>query len=86
MEKIVGTNVYHRHWPRWLGEKTDSLIRLGLSKREICERILNENNTYIKMHSLNKKIENRSLHIALNHKLGLSLRDTKCRGRDSHPR
>jgi len=57
LEKIVGASVYPVHWPRWLSEETDSLIRLGLSKTEICERILNENNVYVKMHSLNRKIE-----------------------------
>jgi hypothetical protein len=58
LEKIVGATVYPRHWPRWLSEKVDRLIGLDLTKRKICERILNENNTYIKMHTLNKKIEN----------------------------
>ena len=86
LEKIVGANVYPRHWPRWLSEKIDSLIGLGLSKRKICERILNENNTYIKMHTLNKRMENRSRQIGLDHERRLSMTGTRCRGRDSHPR
>ena len=60
LEKLVGGSVYPRRWPSWLEEKVDHLGRLGLNKREICERILNENNTYIKMHDLGRKIQNRN--------------------------
>jgi hypothetical protein len=58
--KLVGASVYPRRWPGWLKEKVDRLGRLGLTKREICERILDENNTYIKMHGLGKKLQNRN--------------------------
>jgi hypothetical protein len=60
LEKLVAASVYPRRWPSWLEEKVDRLGRLGLDKREICERILNENNTYIKMHGLGRKIQNRN--------------------------
>ena len=60
LEKLVAASVYPRRWPSWLEEKVDRLGRLGLNKREICERILNKNNTYIKMHGLGRKIQNRN--------------------------
>ena len=56
LEKLVGANVYPRHWPSWLTKKVDHLDRLGLGKREICERILYEDNTYVKLSTLDKKI------------------------------
>ena len=67
LERLVGANVYPRHWPSWLTEKVDHLIRLGLSKREICEHVLYEDNTYIKMHSLSRKMQNRSVSVHLEH-------------------
>ena len=60
LERLVRAHVYPRHWPGWLLEKVDQLIRLGLSKREICERILFEDNTYIKMQTLGRKLQNRN--------------------------
>ncbi len=60
LERLVGANVYPRRWPSWLTEKVDYLRRSGLSKREICERILYEDNTYIKMYNLGKKIHSRN--------------------------
>jgi hypothetical protein len=67
LEKLVGANVYPRHWPSWLTEKVDRLIRLGLSKREICERVLYEDNTYIKMHNLSRKMQIRSASVHVEH-------------------
>ena len=67
LERLVGANVYPRHWPSWLTDKVDHLIRLGLSKREICEHVLYEDNTYIKMHNLGRKMQNRSVSVHVEH-------------------
>ncbi len=67
LEKLVGARVYPRHWPGWLTEKVNRLIRSGLSGREICERILYEDNTYVKMYSLTKKMRNRTAGVQVEH-------------------
>ncbi len=54
LEKLAGANVYPRRWPDWLARKVDRLAGMGLSKREICERVLYEDNTYIKMYHLGR--------------------------------
>jgi hypothetical protein len=61
LERPVRAQINPRHWPGWLVEKVDQLIRSGLSKREICERILFEDDTYIKMQTLGRRLQNRSV-------------------------
>ncbi|HVH14154.1 MAG TPA: hypothetical protein VNA15_00345 [Candidatus Angelobacter sp.] len=57
LERLVRAKTFPRHWPHWLEEKVNGLIRSGLGKREICERVLQDDNTYIKMQSLKRKMQ-----------------------------
>ena len=57
LEKLAKASTYPRHWPSWLEEKVQGLIRRNLGTRAICETILRENNVFIKMHTVRKKME-----------------------------
>ena len=63
LEKLVNAKTFPRHWPSWLKEKVDGLLDSGSSNREICERVLAEDNTFVKMYTLNRK--RRKLHLHL---------------------
>lgn len=56
LERLAKAKTYQRHWPEWLKEKVEGLIREGKGVRMICETVLEEDNTFIKMHTVKRKM------------------------------
>ncbi len=55
LEKLVSAKTFRKPWPSWLESKVGRLLRSGLTIREICEKVLREDNTYVKMNTLKRK-------------------------------
>lgn len=64
LDRLTKADTYERHWPAWLQDKVELLARSGLSKREICEQLLLEDNTYIKMYTLSRKMKSGQIRIS----------------------
>ncbi len=48
LQKLLSARTFQRHWPPWLHDKVNRLIREGLNNPAICHRIFDEDNVYIK--------------------------------------
>ena len=55
LERLAKAKTFQRHWPGWLDEKVGGMIRAGRGVREICETVLDEDNVFIKMHTVKRK-------------------------------
>ena len=55
LEKLASAKVFPRRWPDWLDARVDSLIRAGLSERQISEQILSEHGVYLRMRTIKKR-------------------------------
>ena len=57
LEKLAKARSFPRHWPPWLEEKVDSQIRSGRPAREIVERVLEDDNVFVKMRTVTRKAD-----------------------------
>src|SRR3989454_9251046 len=57
LEKVVGASIFRSAWPDWLNAKIERLVKNGLGPREICIRLLEEDNVYAKMRTVKRKID-----------------------------
>lgn len=57
LERLANARTFQRRWPQWLDEKVEMLIRDGRRAREVVERILEEDNVFIKMHTVTRKAD-----------------------------
>ncbi len=55
LEKLAHAKIFQGSWPDWLESKVESLIRTGLSEREISERVLDEDKVYLRMRTIKTK-------------------------------
>jgi len=55
LEKLVGARTFERHWPQWLEAKVTGFLDSGLDVRAIRDRILEEDNVFTRLHTLNRK-------------------------------
>jgi hypothetical protein len=55
LEKLTNARTFQRHWPRWLQAKVETLLIQGLEEREICERLLDEEDVYVKYKTIRGK-------------------------------
>jgi hypothetical protein len=61
LEKLVGAKTFHPHWPAWLEDLVQELIAKGLPAPEIRNRILEDHDVYVKIHTIKRKIRNANL-------------------------
>lgn len=52
---LLGAATFERHWPTWLQEKVVRLLVSGLSTVEVRNRLLKEDNVFVKLHTLGYK-------------------------------
>ncbi len=55
LEKLVNAKTFERRWPDWLQAKVTRLIASGLSTREIRDRVLDEDNVFVRLHTIKRK-------------------------------
>jgi hypothetical protein len=55
LQKLTNARTFQRHWPRWLQAKAEVLLSQGLKDREICEKLLEEDNVYVKYKTISGK-------------------------------
>ena len=56
LEKITNARTYQRHWPEWLESRVKSLMRQGLGVKSTRDVLLNEDQVYVKLKTLKKKM------------------------------
>ena len=57
LEKIANARTFQRRWPKWLDEKVNRLLEEGLDSRTIRNRVLWENDTYVKLRSIQSRMK-----------------------------
>ncbi len=55
LQQLAGAKTFQGRWPEWLGRKVNLLLREGLDISSIRNRILRENQTYIKLKTIKAK-------------------------------
>jgi hypothetical protein len=61
LEKLVSAKTFHPHWPAWLEDLVQALIVKGLPAPEIRNRLLDDHNVYVKIHTIKRKIRKANL-------------------------
>jgi hypothetical protein len=55
LEKLASAKTFPRHWPRWLQEKVTKLLSSGQDVKEVRNKILDEDNVFVRLRTLQKK-------------------------------
>jgi hypothetical protein len=61
LEKLVGARTFQGPWPEWLEDLVQVLIAKGLSAPEIRDVLLEEQNVYVKMQTIKRKVRKASM-------------------------
>lgn len=55
LTKLIGATTFERHWPTWLQAKVAGLLASGLQTVQVRNRLLEEDNVFVKLHTLSYK-------------------------------
>jgi len=74
MEKLINSEKFNSHWPKWLGDEVDNYIREGFSSTKIMHLILNKYNIAVRAGGIGKRI--RKFKMAKERKVILGIEST----------
>ena len=57
LEKLVSAKTFQRRWPSWLEAKVQRLLKSGFEAAEISHRIYEEDDTFVRSHTIRRKAE-----------------------------
>jgi hypothetical protein len=55
LEKLANAKVFKTRWPDWLRTEVTTMIRKGMSDREIADTVVDEDGVYLGMRTIKKK-------------------------------
>ncbi len=55
LAKLIGARTFERRWPPWLQAKVNGFLATGIDKVQLRNRLLEEDNVFIKLHTLTCK-------------------------------
>jgi len=61
LERLVSAKTFHPHWPAWLENLVQALIAKGLPAPEIRNRLLEDHDVYVKIHTIKRKTRKANL-------------------------